>query len=322
MYQSFTETDSSLADYNADLVNVAGYMQMKVEPLKNLRVIGAVRYDNFSYHFDNHLDSNAFTAVLDGKNVFSRVTPKIGLTYDLKNNRCVYANYSQGFVPPQVSTLYVGSKVPSLKPVYYDNYELGGWISFAKEKARLEVSVYKMDGENEIISVRQDDGATIQQNAGKTTHQGIEYALNTIPHKDVQLRLSATNAMHKFVEYNEGDTDLSGKSMPQAPNWIANAQVTYKPSYLKGLRVSLEWQHIDEYYMESENNKVYEWYDIFNLRMGYEWRSLELWLNVINITDELYATVARASAWGQSYSLGNPRNFNFGLAYKFKQKQK
>lgn len=317
LYQSFTERDSSLADYQAKIVNVAGYLQAKIEPVKNLKIIGALRFDHFSYRFDNHLDSTAFTAVLDGKNTFSRITPKVGLTYDLKNNRGIYANFSQGFVPPQVSTLYIGSKIPVLKPVYYNNYETGGWVSFAKERAKLEVSLYRMEGRNEIISVLQDDGSTLQQNAGKTTHQGIEYAINTIPHKDVKIRLSATNAMHKFSDYAEGGTDFSGKSMPQAPNWIANAQVTYKPSYFKGFRISLEWQHIDPYFMESRNLKTYEGYDTFNLRTGYEWNSFEVWANIMNATNELYATVVRASAWGQTYSVGNPRNFNVGIAYKF-----
>ncbi|EAY26898.1 TonB-dependent receptor [Microscilla marina] len=320
VYDSFTKTDSLLADYGANLTNVAAYAQIKLSPLKGLNIIGALRYDQFNYSFDNHLGANAFTAVLDGKNTFSQFTPKIGLTYDFKNNRGIYVNYSQGFVPPQVTELYRGNEVPTLKPVYYNNLELGGWVTFANEKAKLDVSVYKMDGFNEIISVLQDDGSTIRQNAGETTHQGVEYGLNFFPHPDLKFRLSGTNALHKFIDFNESGEDFSGNKMPQAPEWIANAQVTYTPRFFKGFRVSLEWQHIDEYFMDQRNTKTYRGHDILNVRVGYTRKSFEIWANLLNTTNELYSTVARATAWGQSYSLGRPRNINIGIAYKFQQK--
>ena len=108
--------------------------------------------------------------------------------------------------------------------------------------------------------------------------------------------------------------------MPQSPGWIMNSQITYKPSYLKGFRSSIEWQHMDNYFMEKDNAKMYSGYDVFNLRLGYEYKAFEVWTNVINLSNELYATVARATAWGQSYSLGRPRNINVGLAYKFHKK--
>lgn len=319
-YESFTETDSLLADYVANLTNVSGYTQLKIEPIKRLHIIGALRYDQFNYDFDNNLGANAYTSVLDGENSFSRVTPKVGATYDFKKSRGMYANYSQGFVPPQVSQLYRGNEIPTLKPVYYSNLEIGGWMRFAKGKARVEASVYKMDGVNEIISVLQDDGSTIRQNAGKTTHQGVEYGVSFLAHKDFSMRVSGTNALHEFIDFDEAGVDFSGNRMAQSPQWMANMQVTYKPSYLKGLRASIEWQHIDSYFMDQQNTKEYKGHDIFNVRLGYEWKSFEVWTNIINSTNELYATVVRSSKWGDSYSLGKPRNINVGLAYKFKKK--
>lgn len=322
IYDSFESTDSLLADYTTDLFNTAAYVQGKIEPIKGLNIIGALRYDYFQYIFDNNLGINAFTAVLDGENTFSRFTPKVGVTYDLKKNRGVYANYSQGFVPPQVSELYRGNEIPTLKPVFYSSYEFGGWASFAKNKGKIELSAYNMDGVDEIISVLKDDGSSERQNAGKTSHRGIEYAVHFSPIKGLKLRFSGTNAIHKFIEFNESGNDFSGNFMPQAPNWVANAQITYKPVFVTGLRVSVEWQHIDQYFMNQDNSSTYKGHDVFNLRAGYVWKSFEVWINTINVTNELYSTVARSSKWGQSYSLGRPRNFNVGLAYNFKAKKK
>ena len=320
IYDSYTSTDSLLADYQANVYNTALYAQFKSEPVKNLKVLFGIRYDNFRYVFDNNLGSNSFTSVEDGENIFSRVIPKIGATYQIKKYAGVYTNFSQGYVPPQVTTLYVGNDIPSLKPVFYNSYEVGGWSTFLKEKARFEWSIYRMEGVNEIISVLKDDGSTQQENAGKTLHQGIEYSLKAKLAKDLFIRVSGTNAIHQFTDYTVEGTDYAGKVMPQSPNWIMNSQLTYKPSALKGFRSSIEWQHIDRYYMEKENAKIYNGYDILNLRLGYENKAFEVWTNVMNLSNELYATVARATAWGQSYSLGRPRNVNIGLAYKFHKK--
>ena len=320
IYESFNSSDSLLADYQANIFNTAIYGQFKSEPIKNLKVLLGVRYDNFRYLFDNNLGSNSFTAVEDGQNIFSRVIPKIGATYQIKKHTGAYVKYSQGYVPPQVTTLYVGNDIPSLKPVYYDSYEVGGWSTLFGERARFEWSIYRMEGVNEIISVLKDDGSTQQENAGKTLHQGIEYSLKAKLAKDLFIRVSGTNAIHQFTDYTIEGTDYAGKVMPQSPNWIMNSQLTYKPSALKGFRSSIEWQHIDRYYMEKENAKIYNGYDILNLRLGYEYKAFEVWTNVMNLTDELYATVARATNWGQRYSLGRPRNVNIGLAYKFQKK--
>ncbi|WP_236979517.1 TonB-dependent receptor domain-containing protein [Membranihabitans maritimus] len=322
VYESFAKTDSVLSDYHTDLVNVAAYFQGTIEPVENLKISGALRFDNFNYNFENNLGKNSFTAVLDGKNIFSRFTPKIGVTYDLQNNKGIYANFSQGFVPPQVTELYVGNKIPTLKPVFYSNYEIGGWMNFANQKAKLELSIYRMDGLNEIISVLQNDGTSIRQNAGETTHQGIEYSLMVNPISALSIRVSGTYAIHKFLDYEDSGMEFFDNRMPQAPNNIVNAQLSYKPKFIDGFRFSVEWQHLDSYFMDAANTVEYEGYDIFNVRAGYRWNAFEIWVNAINTTDQLYATVARANAWGQTYSVGNPRNFNIGIGYHFGKEEK
>lgn len=323
VYDGFTPSDSMLANYDVNLINFGAYGQLAYKPIKNLKVVGGLRFDNFVYDYKNKLDSNAYSGVPDSKDIFTKVTPKLGLTYDLKKHKGVYANYSQGFVPPQVGELYRGVKVPELGPATYNNYEFGGWAGFAKNKGRFEASVYRMDGTNEIISVRKDDGSTEKENAGQTRHQGIEYNIKYQIMKSISIRFGGSNANHFFVDYTDSGTDYSNNRMPGAPAWIANAQITFKPQKIaKGFRISIEWQHLDKYYMDAKNTKEYEGYNVFNLRMGYTYKSFEFWTNIMNISNELYATNASASAWGSSYTSGEPINVNVGIAYKFKKKTK
>jgi outer membrane receptor protein involved in Fe transport len=322
VYESYEETDSVLTNYHTDLINTAAYLQLGFSPIKNLRISGAVRFDHFIYNYDNELDSLAFSGAPDERNQFSAFTPKVGFTYTPKKNIGIYGNYSQGFVPPQVSELYRGVSVPSLEPAVFTNTELGSWINLWKDKASLDLAVYRLVGLNEIISVQQASGDYVNENAGKTLHQGIEYGLSLNPVKGVYFRLSGTNAIHEYSEYIEKGNDYSGKIMPRSPNWICNSEITYKPHFMKGFRIGAEWQHVGPYYMDADNTIKYEGFDVFNLRVGYKWKGLEAWCNVMNIADVNFATNASKSAWGQNYSPGNPRTFSVGLAYTFQEKIK
>jgi outer membrane receptor protein involved in Fe transport len=227
----------------------------------------------------------------------------------------VYANYSEGFVPPQVTEMYTGVKVPNLSPSVFYNYEAGGWAAIIKNKLSADFSVYKLNGTNEIISVKLDDGSYANQNAGKTLHRGIEFGLNATPVKIISFRFSGTYSKHEFVEYTEKGTSYNGFEMNNAPHWIYNTELWYKPLFVRGLRIGAEWQHIGRYFADPRNTASYAGYDVLNLRTGYQFKGMELWLNVLNATGKYYSYITTKSAFGYSYQLGEPRNIDLGISY-------
>src|SRR5690606_30763236 len=102
------------------------------------------------------------------------------------------------------------------------------------------------------------------RNAGKTTHRGIEYGLKWQWNNELHFRFSGTNALHIFDEYEESGEDYAGNKMGQAPSWIANAEIAYKPRWLENFRCALEWQHVDRYYTNPQNTGEYPGYDLLN----------------------------------------------------------
>ncbi len=318
-YSAYHRTDSLLTHYKVDLLNTAAFAQFEFSPLQKLKLILAARYDHFQYDYRNYLTPDAFSGAPDAINSFNYFSPKIGFTYDVLQGKGFYGNYSVGFAPPQVSELYRGVKVPVLEPSLYYNYELGGWWDLG-EKVAVELSLYQLDGTNEIINVYLDDGTTENRNAGKTLHRGIEYSVNYSPMNQLKLRFGGTNAHHEYVDYVENGNDYGGKKMESAPTWVANGEVLYYPQVLKGFRIGLEWQHMSSYYMDPSNTEKYEGFNTFNLRLGYERKRLNTWINVLNFTDELYATNASKSRFGKSYSPGDPRTFSIGVAFRFAKK--
>lgn len=314
-YVSYQNTDSVLTNYATKLNNYAAFVNFEFNPLEKLRVVASLRYDFFHYKFDNHLKPSAFSGSPDTVSNFSRVSPKIGFTYNFSRRSGIYANYSEGFVPPQVTELYTGVKVPSLEPSVFYNFEAGGWVEIIRNKLSADISAYRLKGTNEIISVKLDDGSFANRNAGRTLHQGIEFGLNATPVKDVSFRLSGAYSRHEFTDYVEKGVKYNNNQMANAPNWIYNTEVWYRPSFVKGLRIGAELQHVGSYFVDPQNTAKYKGYNALNLRAGYKLNGFEVWLNVLNATDNYYSYITSKSSFGYSYQLAEPRNFNAGISY-------
>ncbi|TXK48747.1 TonB-dependent receptor [Pontibacter qinzhouensis] len=319
-YIQYAKSDVLLTNYEAQLLNTAAYAQFELNPVNRLKALAAIRYDRLDFDFNNHLEPGAFSGAPDERNGFNSLTPKLGLTYDLGKGMGLYGNYSAGFTPPQISELYRGVQVPTLKPASYYNHEAGGWISFAQATGYLDLSVYQLDGQNEIVSVRLDDGSYENQNAGKTRHRGVEYTLRYQPAEAIAFRFSGTNARHTYLDFVERGIDFSGKEMATAPRFISNTELTYKPAFVSGLRMSLEWQHLGKYFLDPANTERYSGYDLLNARLGYSISGFEVWINMLNLTNQLYATTADKYAYGHSYRQGSPRTTHIGIAYNFSAK--
>jgi iron complex outermembrane recepter protein len=314
-YVGFQNADSLLTDYATRLNNYAAFLNFEFSPVEKLRIVGSLRYDLFRFDFNNHLTPSAFSGSPDMVNKFHRASPKIGFTYNFSARSGLYANYSEGFVPPQVSELYTGVKVPNISPSTFYNYEIGGWATIIKNKLTADISIYDLSGRNEIVSVKLDDGSFINENAGKTSHKGIEFGMNAMPVKVLSFRLSGAYSEHRFVEFVEKGNAYNGNEMNNAPHWMYNTELWYKPSYPAGLRIGAEWQHIGSYFVDPQNTATYDGYDVLNLRAGYLWKGMELWVNVLNATDSYYSYITTKSSSGYSYQLAEPRNFTIGVSY-------
>lgn len=333
-YTSFTATDSALADYNTLLFGAGGYLQYEITPVKNMKVVAGLRYDRLSYGYDNQLSSQAFSGVADTTVMNSAWSPKIGMTYDLGNNSGVYVNFSRGFAPPQVSDLFFGTKLPVLKPASFLNYEAGGWAELIKGRLYAEVCVYRLEGVNEIIAFRLADNSTENRNSGRTLHQGMEYSLTYKPVQDILFRIGGTNAVHKYIQYDVQQTaggelvSYAGNFMAEAPAFIMNAELMIKPHFVKGLRLGLEWQGIGPWYKNDANTARYEdrtfllkGVSLLHLRCGYRYKNMEIYTNITNLTNELYAnSVTRNASNKDTFAAGAPRVVAFGFVCHFEGK--
>ncbi|MET3029028.1 TonB-dependent receptor [Flavobacterium sp. UW10123] len=328
--------DSKLSDYTADIFNTAGYAQINFNPIEKLVITIGGRYDNMKVNYDNAIDFST------GSKVYDKFTFKAGANYNPVESAGFYGNYSQGFAPPGITSIFRAkpgtggtSGVPAefyynLKPADFNNYEIGGWLSFFENKLNFDYAFYYMEGKNELLNIKLPDNSTDYRSAGETRHKGIEFGASYKPSKQFNIRLGGTYAQHTYIDFKLSDKpsdpiqDLNGKEMPSAPKWSGNSEVSYYPNWLPNLRTSLEWQLVGSYYQDQINTVKYDGYNIFNARIGYQWKKIEVYGNVLNLTDKLYAyNVTRTNVANAqpTYTAAAPRTFVFGLQYNFSLKK-
>jgi outer membrane receptor protein involved in Fe transport len=323
--------DIQIANYQAYIKNSAGYLQYDFAPMPNLRFSLGARYDRMSLDYDNYLDKTS------GNKTYSQLTPKIGVTYDLGKDKGLYANYSQGFSPPGVTAIF--RRKPNtnpaefyynLEPARFQNYEVGGWFAVLKNQIYVDWAFYQMNGTNELLNIRQPDNSFDYQSAGKTLHRGLELSLTYKPSPQIFFRWGGTTAIHRFEDFvvSNRQTDalrnLAGFDMPSSPRWTWNTELNYYPTWLKGFRAALEWQRVSSWYQNQINTVKYEGYHLLNFRAGYQWKGIEVFTNIMNLTDELYASSASRgnnATDRATFTPAAPRTFVCGIQYNFTGKK-
>ena len=304
--------DSIITNYKTNIYNKAAYVNFLGELGYGFNYNASLRYDHFEYQYQNKLGFGTPSS----NNLFTNLSPKIGITYNRKHIGG-YLNYSQGFVPPQITEIYNAIRVPYLLPQSFVNYEIGGWILLNKLQA--ELSLYQLNGTNEIVSVRQPDGVNLNQNTGATKHIGVEYKITYPINNWIILSVNATNALHKYQNTILKGVDISGKTMSAAPSFWANSSLQI--NWNKQLNSSVEWQHQSSYFMDEINQTKYPGFDLAHFRTNYSIKKNSFWIQILNLTNTYYSTMATKnfSVKGNaaySYYIGEPRSIVFGWKYQ------
>jgi iron complex outermembrane recepter protein len=314
--------DSMLVNYNTKILNLASYAQFDLDITQNLKMVVGGRFDIMNYKFDNFLKASAFSGAPDETNNFNRFTPKIGFTYQITNKIGGFINGSQGFSPPNISQLYRGVKVPELKAATFNNYEIGGWVSLWSNKLSIEASIYYMPSKNEVVRFVNDNNSVENKSAGSAIHKGIEYSINFNPDNQWQISLNGSSARHFYDKFRLSSKQIfDGKEMPQAPHFTGMGEIKYKPKWIKGLRLSAEWQRVGPFFKDNENKLVYndktfgglKGLSLLHLRSSYKIKQFEIFANLLNATDELYTTYISRSTFGSNFYPAPPRNLIFGI---------
>lgn len=322
--------DTKLANYTADTYNTAVFDQISFSPIRHTIVTIGGRSDAMNINYNNALDNSA------GSKDYNKFTFKAGVNFNPIKEAGFYGNYSQGFAPPGITSIFLakpgtGGKTGkpaefyyNLEPATFENFEIGGWVNVLKNKLNFDYAFYYMEGKNELLSIKLEDGSTDYRSAGETRHKGIEFGFTYKPNSQWNLRIGGTVAEHTYINFKNDAINLGGFEMPQAPRWSGNSEVTYYPKWLPNFRAAIEHQYVGSYYQDQINTVKYEGYNLFNARVGYQIKGIEIYGNIMNLTNKIYAYNAsrgNLTSSQSAYTPAAPRTFLVGLQYNFSLKK-
>ncbi len=316
--------------YDVTYFQTSPYVHVEMSPLSRMRLDAGLRYDHSGYDYNNLLTPLAtgrWRRPADTTLSFARWSPKVGLTIDVSKDVNLYASYREGFRAPAQSQLFQqGSNLNTvgLDPVTARSAEVGVRGTLAG-RVLYQLSLYDMRIENDILSVLDPNGIRTTSNAGATRHRGIETALGAAIGADLRLDVAYSSSKQTYVDWvipvQTRNVSYAGRTIEVAPHTLGNALLTWSPRLLNGGRLAAEWSHTGRYYMDPENTRTYNGFDLWTLQANYQIRrGGELFARVTNLLDKSYAEIVTYSAFTrEQFTPGNPRTVYAGLRWSWQR---
>lgn len=277
------------------------FIQDELVPTAWLRLYAALRYDFARYDYHDNLTSN------DDSASFAELCPKLGLVIKASDSLELYANVSRAFNPPSVYNMFISRYAnPALTPETSLSYEVGIRGTLA---GRLSYTLtgYLMEVSDEVVLGM----ANRYENTGQTLHQGVELAFELYLLKWLSLSFSGTLQDVEFSDYTSSAGDFTDNKVPYAPEQIfsANLQVHHA-----GFRFQAGPTYLGKRYSDVANTHEIPDQMVWNAKASYSYHGLEVFLRVLNLSDEGYYQHMTSS--GKVYPSPG-RTFMVGLSGRF-----
>ncbi|MDA1073829.1 MAG: TonB-dependent receptor [Proteobacteria bacterium] len=308
-------------DYDVDSLMGAVFYDLTWSFTNATRLVHSLRVETLDYDYDNnHLVGNTkddgtpcgfggclYTRPASRSDRFTEVAGRLGLEQEI-GTATAYTTVSTGFRPPQTTELYRlqnGQTTADLDTERLTSLEIGikGQI--------YSVAAFAERTRNFIL--RDANGFNVSN--GETKGAGVEFKL-TYPVGDHLFDLTGTYAEHKYDfdrNASGGEIIRKGNYVDTAPKWIGSARWFYSPG--EKWRSEIEVSYLGKHYVNAANTAEYEGHLVFNWRGGYRLQdNVELFVRVLNLTDEKYADRGDFAFGNYRYFPAMPRQFYGGIS--------
>lgn len=346
LFYSLSSTNgrgNQLKDNKREGANNFGiFLQNEVILNDYLSTLAGLRYDNVSYYSENYLNPNLG---LQQKS-FSRITPKLGLTYRVNPSFSFYFNLGGGIEVPagnetDPSNTFGDDKVylinPLLEPIKSTTYEFGTKqiYSFNNKLFKTifyEVALYNINIENDIVPY---SNGRFYFTAGKTNRKGIELNFELKSNYNFEFLSSFTYSINKYKNYTIDSVhygkpnrfvDYSGNEVAGIPSMFYNIGIIYSKEINYKLFAKFNLQGSSKYFVDDANNLSVPGYLIVNISFGikdiniYDFLKFSSSFSINNLLNSKYVSSAYINPdiiKSEAYFLepGLPRNYTFNFSF-------
>jgi iron complex outermembrane receptor protein len=339
------ETDSLLANQIINQSSSGLFLLYRME-FGKFNIIGNIRYDEIKNELTNKmLGLDTAKTVMN----FYQTSFRLGASYNFSRAITVYANFSQGFIPPSTEELaanpvgYSGFNT-HLVPATSNCYETGarGYIG---SKFYYDITGFLMNTENDFFRFKQSgrgNQEVFYGNAGNSDRLGIEsyFSINIV--KNINMQLSYTYADYQYTsaEIDPVYTDTAyvlttppapGQCLPNSPKHQLYAGIDYRIN--NNFRINLETEYQSEWaiytdakaYSGELDPGIYQnWqkgFNIYNATLTYLWSLKkikgEASFSARNFTGQTYMAFTEPDPDGNSYHPAPKQEFFINLRFRF-----
>lgn len=272
---------------------------------------------------------------------YTQLLPKISIAYNLPDNiGNVYVSVSKGYKSGGYNTQmfsdflqqrlmsemgltqqYDVEETVSYSPETDWNFEAGAHLSLMNHSLGLDLAAFWINVEDQQVTMFPEGSITgrIMTNAGRSRSRGVELSATYRDTSGWFARGAYGFTDARFIEFNNGRADYSGKRVPYAPvNTLFLGAGWSKPldGFIDGFDFEVNTRGTGRIWWDEANTVSQPFYMLLNASVGAtrrNWR-LELWAD--NITDTQYATFYFVSIGNTFLQRGNGFSAGATLSYK------
>lgn len=296
------------------------FAQIRIPIYKKWEIQAGLNFNQTQFDLTNAFPQEDFDQF---KHAYDPIfSPQVSLLFHPNKNQTFFASYSRGYSYPSIDEMLneEGRVNTSIRPETGNNLEIG--YKLFSPKFHLEISAYRMNVKDLLVSERVAEDQYIGVNAGKTLHQGIEISSHYkfVLHRNwiFTPSVSASIGQYEFEEFKHNGNDYSGNELTGVPANLVTAGFELRMPY--GFRWLADYYFVDEFPINDANSVYNQSYQLVNTKLDWEkefWNQLKVGLSVgvNNLTDTHYASMVlvNATAFGNAlpryYYPGNPVNF-------------
>jgi iron complex outermembrane receptor protein len=321
LYQEFPAGTGSVAgDILSNIDENRNYFNLFAEAIyewKKFSFSAGLHVNQTKYTADNQLNASAEEAFTFD----AIVSPKFGVNYEVASNLNIFGTVAHGFsTPTTAETLFPnGAFNPDIKAERGWNFEIGSRFHTKNRKLSASVSLYSMAVSDLLVNRRTATDQNITLNAGKTTHNGIEAALQyeLLRNESFTLNSYANVSLNdfSFKEFMETNANFSGNDLTGVPKSVVNLGIEMTSQ--KGFYGRLDFQAVGNMPANDENTVYSDAFELVNGKIGYQNTigsqfSYDLSLGANNIFDTKYVSQLQVNAFGND---ATARYFYPGLPF-------
>ncbi len=226
------------------------------------------RYDDITYNYKSNISPR-----LNAVKSFTRVTPKVGVSWLIGSSHSVYANVGGGIEAPAGNETdpagtfgqdTVTALNPLLDAIRSTTYEIGTRNTLRSKTLgggvlSYEMALYRTDVANDIVPYR---GGRFYFTAGKVKREGAEFGANLRAVSGLGIHGSLTLSRNRYVEYVVDSVhyggaghlaDYKGNKMPGVPDVYYGVSLSQRVAAAIPLEAKLGLRGTGKYFVDDAN---------------------------------------------------------------------